>query len=1061
MPSVSGPATGRTYWRSLDDLANTEEFRRFVENEFPSLAPDTLNGPSRRQFLRLMGASAALAGLAGCRWPVEKIAPYGSRPEGRIPGVPVRYATAMDLGGVAAGLLVTSYDGRPIKIEGNPGHPVNRGATDAFAQASVLELYDPDRLKGVVEHADGSPSASGFYRSWDEFAAFAKRHFGAIRSSGGAGLAVLSEADSSISLADMRGRFLNAVPQAKWHEYEPVSRDNERLGSRAAFGQVYRTHYALDQADVIVSLDADLLMTHPAAVKHARDFVAGRDVDEHGHRRDNGRGMNRLYVVESTYSVTGGMADHRLAVTSAMVAKVACRLAARLAANGLELPVWLEAVVQAGMQHPVGDDSITEPMAKDLLAARGRGVVAVGPRQPAEVHALAHALNAALGNAGTTVRYTAEPDGDRPTHVESIRALAGDMHDGKVETLLILGGDPVFDAPADVDFAGGLAKVATTLHLTLFANETSQACTWRLPRAHYLESWSDARAYDGTISVVQPLIQPLYDGKTPAEVLALVMGETPASGYDIVRRTFQPLCRAADFESWWQHVLHDGLVSETAWPQAAPTPNAGAWLNKLTESAGQDGGGGGQVEVVFTSDHHVYDGRFANNGWLQEMPDPITKLTWDNAALICPAMARRLGVISGDVVLLESGDHGLDIPVYVLPGHAEGSVTVPVGYGRTAAGRVGDGTGVNAYRLRTTAAMNVAPAVRITKTERHNPLAGTQDHHAMDTEVGRKAAAERLGMLIREATVEEYAHHPDFARHAVHSPPLISLWQEPSYEDGHRWGMAIDLNKCTGCSACVVACQAENNVPVVGKDEVARGREMHWLRIDRYFKGPPDDPQVAHQPVTCHHCENAPCEQVCPVAATTHSDEGLNDMVYNRCVGTRYCANNCPYKVRRFNWFNNHKNLSETEKMAFNPEVTVRSRGVMEKCTFCVQRISAVKIAAKNEARPIVDGEVVTACAQACPTQAIVFGDLNDPNSRVAALHAEQRSYGMLAELNVKPRTHYLAKLRNPAGAAHEHGHTGELAHESAPAAQGQRKKWTFENGNWTERPADGGRSGR
>jgi len=1007
MPPVSGPATGKTYWRSLDELADTPEFRKFVESEFPNFAPELLASPSRRRFLKLMGASLAMAGLTGCRWPKETIAPHGSRPEGRTPGESVQYATAMELGGSAVGLLITSYDGRPIKVEGNPGHPISRGATNAFAQASVLELYDPDRSKGVMQRQGDQT----FYRSWDQFAAYARRHFDALRADGGKRLCVLSESSSSPSLADMRERFGRAFPAAKWWEYEPISRDNERLGSVRAFGQAWRTHYALDRADVIVSLDADLLMDHPAAIGHARDWAVGRDVDEQGQRRGTERAMNRLYVVESAHSVTGSMADHRLAVPARRVEAVALHLASCLIERGVAVPSVGNALSRSS--RPVEADFV-EALAEDLLAHRGRCVVAVGPRQGAAVHALAHALNAALGAVGTTVSYTEEIEPDRPTHAEAITTLSTDMRDGEVDTLLILGGNPVFDAPADLEFGQGLDAVKTVIHLSLFPNETSQRCTWRLSRAHYLESWGDVRAYDGTISVVQPLIEPLYDGKTPIEVLALVIGDQPAKGYDVVRRTLQASSGGADFDTRWRRALHDGIVPGSAWPTAEPPLKRGGWAAELAERVRGGTAEAGQVELVFTPDSHVYDGRFANSGWLQEMPDPLTKLTWDNAAIIAPVDAERMGLRRGDMVRLEAAGQTLEMPVTVLPGQAEGSVTVSLGYGRTAAGRVGNGTGFDAYRLRTVAAMEVVTGVTLTSTGRRTMLAVTQDHHAIDSRVGRRERDKRLGMLYREADLEEYRRHPDFAQHAVHHLPLVSMWREHEYE-GHRWGMTVDLNKCTGCSACVVACQAENNIAVVGKEEVDRGREMHWIRIDRYFRGQPGAPQVAHQPVACHHCANAPCEQVCPVAATVHSSEGLNDMVYNRCIGTRYCANNCPYKVRRFNWFNNHKDLTETEKMAFNPEVTVRARGVMEKCTFCVQRINAVKIDAKNEARPIADGEITPACAQACPTQAIVFGELNDAESRVARLQADRRAYAMLGELNVKPRTQYLAKLRNPA----------------------------------------------
>lgn len=1014
MPPLGGSTTGREYWRSLDELADTPQFRAFVESEFPSLAPEMLSSTTRRQFLKLMGASAALAGLTGCRWPEEKITPYAHRPEDRTPGVPAHYATALERNGVATGLLVASYDGRPVKIEGNPSHPLSRGASDVFMQASVLELYDPDRSRYLVERDKGQSSA----RAWDRFASFARSHFGSLRDNGGRGFAILSEATASPSVADLRARIHKAFPQAEWYEYEPISRDQERSGAALAWGQPYRTHYALDQASVVVCLDANLLMTHPAALRHARDFVAGREIDRTGRRRDGGGAMNRLYAIESTFSITGAMADHRWAVPSHLIPAVACRLATELVGRGLSVPVLaplVSALEPTGSYGVLGAE-IAAAVAADLLANPGRSVIAAGAQQPPEVHALVHTLNAALGNVGRTVTYTAEIDPNRPSHVEAVATLADRMNRGEVATLLILGGNPVYDAPTDLDFAHHLESVDTTIHLSLYRNETSKACRWQVPRAHPLESWGDARSYDGTLSIIQPLIAPLYGGKTIIEVLAAVLNEEPTKGYDIVRRTLRGLCDPGpQFEAFWRTALHDGVVAESAWPVEQPALHGGDWIEKLSERARETAAVEDRVEIVFRPDASVYDGRFTNNGWLQELPDPMTKLTWDNAAIISPSMAQKLGVERGDVLSIQHDGRTLEIAAYVLPGQAAGSVTLPLGYGRTAAGRVGDGTGFDTYRLRTSTAMHVALGATITRTGRAYKLATTQDHHAMDSEVGRREESRRLGALIREATVKEYRRSPAFAKHVVHHPPLQSLWEPITFPGKPRWAMGIDLNRCTGCSACVMACQAENNVPVVGKDEVDRGREMQWIRVDRYFRGDPQQPEVAVQPVTCHHCENAPCEQVCPVGATVHSQEGLNDMVYNRCIGTRYCSNNCPYKVRRFNWFNNHKDLSDVERMVFNPDVTVRSRGVMEKCTYCVQRINAVKIAAKNEGRPIADGEIRTACQQACPTQAIVFGDLNDPHSAVSKAHADDRAYAMLAELNVKPRTQYLAKLRNPA----------------------------------------------
>ena len=1002
MPPLGDQKSDAVYWRSLDDLADAPSFRGRLEREFAEGTLSAISSATRRQFLKLAGASMALAGATGCRWPKENIVPFAGRPEDRNPGEAQRFATACELNGVGYGLLVTSYDGRPIKIEGNPLHPTNGGATDALTQAAILEMYDPHRSQSAVRREGGQTirQTPGEFSRWavDHFARFAQRR--------GEGLYVLAEASASPSVADMRARLTQAMPAMVWCEYEPLSRDNELEGSKLAFGDAYRTQLALDKADVIVCLDADLLMTHPAALRHARDFARGR--------RPEREAMNRLYVVEPAFSITGAAADHRLAVSTSDVWSIVRALLGELIQLGFDLPQLSPEMCESLLALSLASEQagFVRTLAADLFANRGRSVVAAGARQPPVVHAVVHMLNAALGNVGHTVSYTVEPLPDRVTHVEAIRQLAQAARDGRVETLLILGGNPVFDAPADVAFASALAAAKTSIHLSLYDDETSGACTRHVPRAHWLESWGDVRAYDGTVSIAQPLIEPLYGGKTAGEMLALVLGEAAIKPFDIVRRTFGQKVGADPSAGAWRKALHDGVVADSAWDEVRPALRSDGWdaLFGGVESQGQGGG----IELVFCQDHSVYDGRFANNAWLQEMPDPMTKLTWDNAALIGPELANELKVATGDGVDLKLGSRRATLPAYVMPGQARGSVVVSLGYGRTCCGPVGDGVGYDVHALRTCDAMDVAHGLRITKASSGSthPLACTQDHHAIGA-VGERQKRKRQPVLVREATLTQYKRHNGRLEHGDHHPPLVSLWTEPSF-DGHRWGMAIDLNACVGCGACVVACQAENNSPVVGKDQVINGREMHWLRVDRYFRGPPEQPAVALQPVPCMHCENAPCEQVCPVAATVHDEEGLNVMVYNRCVGTRYCSNNCPYKVRRFNFFNYRRDLTETEKMAMNPEVTVRSRGVMEKCTYCTQRIQLAKIKAKNERRPLRDGQIVPACAQTCPTGAIVFGDLGDPRSKVSKLRADGRAYAMLAELNVKPRTVYLAKLRNP-----------------------------------------------
>ena len=1004
MSSLGQPPDGRALWRSLDDLARDPAYQELVGREFPAYADEML-APSRREFLKLMGASVALAGATACRrWPEETIVPFAHLPEGYVPGATVQYATSLDVNGAATGVLVASYDGRPIKIEGNPSHPGSLGATDPIAQAAVLQLYDPDRSVEVAERARGNERAP---RSWDEFGAWSRTRFAALRASGGQGLRVLAGASSSPSLLAQKARFAASFPKAVWVEWDPLGRDAARAGAAMAFGRPLRAHFALERADVVAAFDADLLFDDPASLAHARAWARRR-------RAADGT-MNRMWAVESSHSITGGAADHRLIVQSALVPVVLGRLAASLLEAGLVLPEGSDGLSEAigrFVAHPYHDPRI-EAMAQDLLAARGRSLVAVGHRQPAAAHALALALNAALGNVGATVWLSEDPEPSRPAHAEAIVKLAGEMGAGLVDTLVILGGNPAFDAPGDLDLAKKIGGVRESVRLGLYEDETSAACRWHVPEAHVLEAWGDARAWDGTAGVVQPLIAPLYEGRSAIEIVSLMLDDRPAHGYDIVRATWRSMLPEAGFEAAWRRVVHDGVAEGTRYPAVVPAFAGGfaaavAGLSDARQLAGA-------MELTFNRSFALLDGRFANLGWLVELPDPVTKLTWDNAALLHPSDAAAIGVErNGDVVTVHVQGKEIAIPAFILPGQAQGSVAVALGWGRARAGRVGTGVGVDAYALRASGAPWRCEA-RVAATGARVPLATTQDHHIVDA-LGKREQAVRAEELIRTGTLAEYKERPAFAKERVHLPEAAPLWTLHAYE-GLKWGMAIDLTACTGCAACTIACQAENNIPVVGKKEVWRGREMHWMRVDRYFSGPPDAPGLAFQPMTCHHCENAPCEQVCPVAATVHDHEGLNVMVYNRCVGTRYCANNCPYKVRRFNYFNHHKHHEAVELMVYNPDVTVRARGVMEKCTYCIQRIEQVKIVAKNDRRGIRDGEIVPACAQVCPTEAIVFGDLNDSASLVRAHHDDARSYGVLEEVNTRPRTRYLARLRNPHGA--------------------------------------------
>jgi MoCo/4Fe-4S cofactor protein with predicted Tat translocation signal len=1010
---------GKRYWRTLEELADSEAFHELMRLEFPAQAdvwPDSMN---RRRFLGLMGASLALAGLSGCSVrpaPSVGLRPYVRSPEEVVPGRPLFFATAMTQGGAGVGLLVESHMGRPTKVEGNPDHPGSLGATDVFNQASILTLYDPDRSQTVT--------LLGRTSTWE--AAFGTLPVNGQTSIGmvmarqrqmkGAGLCILTETVISPTLAWQLDELLNAFPEAKWHQYEPVNRDTAYRGARLAFGDPVNTVYQFDRADVVLSLDADFLTCGPGNLRYVADFMKRRRVRTTG---DNSREatMNRLYVVETAVSSTGAKADHRLALRPSEIAGFATALAARLRVSdrpsASPYDRWIDAV------------------ADDLQSHRGRCVILAGDRQPPVVHALSHALNQRLENVGKTVLYT-EPVEARPVdQTESLRDLVEDMDRGRVEMLLILGGNPVFTAPADFDFTERMQKVALRVHLSLYQDETSLQCQWHLPEAHYLEAWSDTLAFDGTATIMQPLIEPLYQGRSAHEVLSILRHDLRTPGYELVRASWrkhwQDRGASGDFDDFWEMSIHDGVVAGTRLPQKSVTVRSLENRRKDEDNSARGDG----LELQFWPDPTIYDGRFANNGWLQELPKPITALTWDNAALMSPATAKQLGVgVDGyehggehggyrtDVVELEVDGRTVRAPVWLMPGHADGAITIYLGYGRQNAGRVG-GTpehpiGFNAYLLRTSERPWYSPGLQARKTGERYPIACTQAHQLMENRE-----------CVRSATLAEYKERPDFAHERekedereetrVARKPL-TLYQPFDYEAAkHKWGMVIDLTACTGCKACVVACQAENNIPVVGKEQVLAGREMHWLRIDRYNTGPYEAPEEFYfQPLPCMHCENAPCEYVCPVGATVHSVEGLNDMVYNRCVGTRFCSNNCPYKVRRFNFFEYADYATQSLRQQYNPDVTVRSRGVMEKCTYCVQRIRHAEIGAGTEGRPIADGEILTACQAACPAEAIIFGDLKNPESAVKRAKDSPLNYGLLAELNTEPRTTYLAALRNP-----------------------------------------------
>jgi molybdopterin-containing oxidoreductase family iron-sulfur binding subunit len=1015
------PGSGRKLWRSIDELAGDDSFIAALRREFPEYANRLNDGATRRQFLQLMAASLTLAGAQGCvEQPQENIVPFVQAPEHLIPGKPLYYATAMSHDGAGIGLLVESRMGRPVKIEGNPLHPavpeimaaapaagrIRFGATDAFSQASILSLYDPDRSQTVLR--------DGQIDSWESLAAELQTRLNEARQNGGRGLRLLTGTVVSPTLAEQLQQFLEHYPNAQWHQFEPIHHDNEILGGRLAFGNDVTASYRVERADVILSLDSDFLADGPMHLRYARGFADRRRVDPGA--AGNGPAMNRLYVVESSSTITGAAADHRLPLSPDGVAVFAMRIAAALglqvegAANiqiaGAEIPSdWLDAVTE------------------DLQRARGRSLVVAGRSQPPVVHALAHWMNATLGNAGQTVEYR-EPNIARPeVQTESLEQLVDAMRNKEVETLVILGGNPVYDAPANFSFAAALANVAFRLHLSPYVNETSAQCHWHVPELHFLESWSDTRASDGTATIVQPLIAPLYEGKSVHEVVQAMLLMPPADGHEIVRAHWQRWHAAAggsgEFEAFWQTALHNGVVAGTELPIVEPniggdfavTPVADA-PGSLVDVLGAAPLAEGALYVVFQPDRAVWDGRFANNGWLQELPRPLTSLTWDNAAHLAPSTAESLQLKSGDVVEISVAQSSIQIPVLIVPGHPANVVTLQLGYGREQAGRVGNDVGTNAYPLRLSGAMWHAGVTDFRATGESRTLATTQHHHLLD---GRNLV--RAGTA---AALAENPEHPAFMSsghqlESAHAPADTSMYPPWPYT-GYKWGMVINQSACIGCNACVVACQAENNIPIVGKDQVVRGREMHWLRIDHYFEGGAENPVHYLQPMLCQHCELAPCEPVCPVAATTHSSEGLNEMTYNRCVGTRYCSNNCPYKVRRFNFLDYNQELRQdaTLQLLPNPEVTVRSRGVMEKCTFCVQRINAARIDAEKQGRSIRDGEVITACQAACPTEAIVFGDLNDADSRVNQLATSPLNYSVLGELNTRPRTTYLAIVRNP-----------------------------------------------
>lgn len=1038
---------GKDYWRSVEEFADTPEFAEFIKQEYPESAEEWDDSLSRRNFMKVMGASLAFAGLTGCViQPLEKIVPYVRYSDGLLPGVPNYYATSMSLGGISTGLLAKSFDGRPIKIEGNPDHPGSLGSTDVLAQASLLNMYDPDRSQEV--NFRGSPT------TWQQMMTKVRADIDANRTDGGAGIRILTETVTSPTLIDQLTRLKAELPNFKHIQYEPVNNDGAFNGAKLAFGSPVNTVYKFEAAERILSLDADIFSGFNA--RYMRDFAKARAYSEEK------KEINRLYVVETTLSLMGAKADHRIAVKPSEMFGIASSAAAAVGVSG---------AVSSNSPH----EAWIMAMANDLKEFQGRSLVVAGAHQSAEIHALAHAMNAALGNVGKTVVYTEPLSPGEKSQTEQLAELIGEIDAGAVKMLVIVGGNPVYNTPADLKLSRErMDKIPLRVHLGEYMDETGELCHWHASRKHFLEAWSDGRAYDGTVTLVQPLIEPLYESKSDHELVQMFFAENfDRKDQDIVKEHWQsqtfptasaapaatpaakpaadnaaapgtepaasptpapaaspaaaPAASASTFEDKWRRALHQGFIENSALPEKSVAANT-AFLSSVQPKPAGDG-----LEITIMPDPSVYDGRFVNNGWLQELPNPLTKITWDNVALVSPATAATLGVnqsnnterdmnggvegipfvntrgnnMSSDLVTVtfEGGTISKPVPMWISPGQPDGVITLFMGYGRTKAGRVGTDIGYNAFDVQRSNAMYFGSG-SVQKTGDTQTVVSAQTHFNME---GRDLLR-RFDLDYFNANPDKHKQPDEFPK-TMYDPEIY----EKDYRENHRWAMTIDLNACVGCNACVIACQSENNIPVVGKEQVARSREMHWMRVDAYYAGAninePED--LSFQPVLCMQCEQAPCEVVCPVHATVHSAEGLNDMVYNRCVGTRYCSNNCPYKVRRFNFMLYQDWDTAQYKLMRNPEVTVRSRGVMEKCTYCTQRIAAARIEAEKSGRRIADGEVVTACQSVCPTQAITFGDLNDPNSMIVRSKSDKRDYKLLNELNTQPRTSYLAGLKN------------------------------------------------
>jgi MoCo/4Fe-4S cofactor protein with predicted Tat translocation signal len=952
---IGANTRGHRLWSSLEELSDDPAFQVWVDAEYPAAAEFTPT--ARRQFLKLMGASFALAGLAGCeKSPFVAALPYVDQPENETTGVPRSYATAVTLDGYAQPVLATTWSGRPTKLDGNPDHPVTGGRSDIFMQAAVLSLYDPDRAQ--------APTRRGEPATWKDVVAAIGGLRGNWGTDQGEGLRILTGPVSSPTLLRQLDALGKQFPKMRVHVHAAAGESARRRLTSVVYGQSLDLHYVLEDCDVVVSFDDDFLGPGPAQVRNARGWAASR-------RRSSGQPGIRLHAAESVPAATGAMASTRLIADASRMAALAEALANKLGVGGTAMADLT----------PIEQNWI-ENAAKACGAAKERVLVTSGAYADVGTAIWVARINDALKSTGRSLKFS-EPV-TRPHGAGSLNDLVADMRAGKVQTLVVLDCNPVYTAPAGLGFADALKQVGSTLHLGLHRDETGRLCEWQLPLTHALESWSDARAVDGTASIIQPTITPFYDARSVHQIMAMLLGEIDPAADAAVRETWQASF-GADFDARWKQALHDGFVAG-----AAPEVSATLSGNETGEKSPGKG-----LDIVFRPDPTIWDGQFANVGWLQELPKPLTTLTWGNVVAVSPALAKRLTIENGDHLEVMIGDRSVVGPAWIMPGQAENTVALSLGYGRRRAGRVGDGLGYDAYRVRPVDQPWMTKG-SLRKTGGHETLAVTQLHHRME------------GFdLVREVSAE----HPTLPKEETPAS-LYPPWPSST----NAWAMVIDLDSCIGCNACVAACTAENNVAVVGKEQVTVGREMHWLRIARYYEGEVESPRSFFQPVPCMHCEQAPCEMGCPVHATTHNSEGVNQMIYNRCIGTRTCSSFCPYKVRRFNFYDFRAPPESPLHAAHNPDVTVRSRGVMEKCTYCIQRIEAAHVEADKEKRGIREGEVVTACQAACPTKAITFGDINDPNAEVSRLRRDGRHYALLEELGTRPRTTYLARWRDGGG---------------------------------------------